>query len=159
MIRRISSAAALLAIGTLLASCGSDSSDPSTSAAETTTPVVPTISVDTKNTTGYAMLNGYVILPANSPAICTKQEDKLTVILGDVGSQTAASAIINAGQVTDVTINDPEDTLTLTGGNGHATLTKEGPVFTLSGEAPGVRRASLTSGEIPMTFEMSFECP
>ncbi|AKK03807.1 lipoprotein LpqH [Corynebacterium epidermidicanis] len=142
-----------------LTSCSQSSDDPSTNAVETTTPAVPIVEVDTKNTSGYAMLNGFEILPANSPAICTRQQERMTVILGNIGSKTVASAIIDAGKVTDVTISDPEDTLTLTAGAGTATLTQQGPVFTLEGQAPGVRKANTQSGEMPMTFLMTFECP
>lgn len=157
--RRQACAAALIAVGLTASACGKDAEDPATTAAETTTPAVSVIAVDTTNTSGYAMLNGYVILPAGSPAICTKREQATTVILGEVGGKTAASAIIDGDRVTDVTISDPEDTLTFTGANGSAQLTRDGLRFTLSGEAPGVRKASVQSGEMPMTFEMSFDCP
>lgn len=155
---RLLGATSILLIGSLaLSGCNSEDSGGTADLKISTAKAAPPAATTPGH--GSALLNGYPVLPTGTAALCTKQGTKTTVIIGDPGSKSAASAILEGDQATNVTITDPEDTASFYAEHGQAHVTKDGEVVTIEGDALGVRKNAVEQGEFPMPFSMSFICP
>lgn len=109
-------------------------------------------------TTGSAFLNGYQIVPEGTQAVCATHEGSTTVIIGEMPSKNAASAIIDARGVQALSVVDAEDAVEFTDYSYPANVERQDGVITISGEIEGTRMLGGQPQRVPMTFVINAAC-
>ncbi|QRY63765.1 lipoprotein LpqH [Gordonia sp. PDNC005] len=147
MKRTIGFAVSALAVGALVAGCGSDSGSDD---------------VSTNNAAAVVKVEGADLPGLDAGSVtCVKQNGKINVASGAIGSQQAVTVVMSEGnppKVDALTVVVEDSALAVAPGAGSAEVAVDGDKYTITGTAVGADMKNPTAGMLEKKFEIVVEC-